>query len=177
MVTIEMLNETLKKVKLANCPSGTMCTFVRVSEGWGVKLFREERFAKQSYHCQKYLATLGVCPHVGDYIGEFKYARPVLKLVDGVHKTINEEQKYYGFVTEAVKVCDGPQLLYHKFIRQAEKYTALADERVRVEVSRCLGLDNHNGNWGIKDGEYVKIDVDCASEELYKKLIKFGLTK
>lgn len=167
---------------------GIACKFYKLSEGFGLKTFRDEKTAQLNYQRQKFFHKhFNFAPPVGDYIGAIECQGPY-----GM-------ETRYGFITamadmshihnrcpkdilrnDGRKVWDGLTSRTNAYVeKKIEKMYDIVDEKFPKfadDIRYALQSDIHGGNYGKYKGRFVKIDFSEVYDASFRELYEWDLT-
>lgn len=142
---MESLPSNIEELVKRSPLKGIQCTFVRVSDEWGIKAYLKDECSRdESYYYQSLYASRGWGPPVGEkfQIGEyFCYSTRVAEVLIDPNAFLSDEW-------------DDTQEAWRDRISK------------QVEAMHLDGLepkDYHIGNWGIYEGKLVLIDFGMCS--------------
>lgn len=142
------VDRILKKKK--GSPCGCCCTFVKIDDNWGVKLYWNEDDRNHSYRVQKYCSKRKLAPKVGE----------CLKI-----------GQYFAYITE---VAETPMYEY----KGGQKLNLPHRLFERYEKIGLSFWDNHGDNIGrLKDGRYVAIDFGDESMSITSNVVQKSIDK
>jgi len=145
MLTMQKLYQ-----KMSCSPSGIACTFVKLSDKWGLKLWTNKLRRDIAYHYQSEAATYGAGPEIGRKVdnipGMYGY---ITQVADWV---VQEEFPWQFFETH-----DKPWDAWDDFmgLLEEEGYDELRWDLIKIGFDVA---DLHIGNVGFIDGNMVCID-------------------
>lgn len=141
-------------VRASSSSNGCRCSFYRINDAWGIKLYESERIRDNTYKNQKraseyvrFNCNHGYGPKVGNCF---------TVEIDG--------RKMFGYVTECaaatiLEMC--PELSVFTYIHEREELSEFVDVRDEMAINDMLMRDNHIANWAyMPDGTPICIDFD-----------------
>lgn len=139
--------------------SGAECTFIKMDNGKGLKLYYEEYLARKTYEMQAHAASYGLAPHVGPFIFKFNKNAHIYHAyyTECIKKTLYDRYQHVGVWWDDVawpkhkdwgdRCCiDGPSIGLPDIAQQ------LADIGIKP-----YDLNYGNVGW-MDDGRFVCID-------------------
>ena len=116
---------------------GCCCTFVKISDEWGIKLYSDKSDRDYAYKLQKYCRKHKLAPQVGDCV---------------------KVGEYFGYITE---VAETPIYGYKSDKMKISLFDTIQQKYLKVGLSFW---DVHGANCGrLADGRYVSIDFGDES--------------
>jgi len=145
--------------KYKSSPRGRDCTFIPLTEKWGLKLFNHKETRDLSYDRQKKCLEIGLAPEIGDKIDlpddQYGYITEIVWCFPNID-TINDENRYLE--THSISELD-------ELKDEIEKFQDSFEENGLVEIIKNIYdltgwnfYDDHVFNWGKKDGKWIPID-------------------
>lgn len=134
-------------------PSGCDCTFIKLDDKWGLKLYKDEYTRDEAYENQRSCLDIDLAPLVGESI-DFSSAG------------------YYGYITEIIEPVAMSENDFNKVKYDADSrvFEIKREWEQRTEIERniiCKKIkeetgwifyDSHYFNWGTKDGQLMPLD-------------------
>lgn len=161
-------SEIAEKIINGEISSGAECTFIKLDEKWGLKLYSDEKRRDDAHRNHAIFLRCGLAPDLKRKINLPSFI-----------------EKRYGYICEIVEVLIDPVYLYGFKRFQGnpvyddfdysgwEKYTdelvESIDEEYYEEIQELIEKINENdlyysdchiGNYGLKNGKMVCIDFD-----------------
>jgi hypothetical protein len=130
-------------------PSGCDCTFVKLDDKWGLKIYRCQETRDVAYENQSNCADIGLGPEVGESIDFLEANR-------------------YAYVTEIIEPVGPSEDEYNDDRNSHRKKRNQWEYETRIERDAIVNMisdetgwffhDSHYFNWGTKDGQLMPLD-------------------
>jgi len=158
----QLIQDTIERTPGNAYLQGKKAKFIQIDEDWGFKFYSYKEDANQTYEMQKYLASHGLAPQVGEQMcirlpnGSYQYG--YVTEVAAILSDIKARQ--LGFKDE-LEMCAQPngRALYNQCDDEwedSDDFIWLTDQIRKVKVEE---FDTHVSNVGYIRGKIVVIDV------------------
>jgi hypothetical protein len=145
----DKLAESIDSGKAKVSGSGTCCIFYDLENGWGIKCYFSEYKRDEAWRNQRFFEIYDRAPITGDKVtvgDKYGYVTEVVEtLTSGLNinnDAVNDER---GVIYEEGEIYDSKTMRYILPMLLGRRYN-----------------DDHEGNYGVKNGRLVIIDCDAS---------------